>query len=53
MFCWFVLFNCVIHADLIKAITMKDNKGDTALHLAVRKNQVDLAKQLVGLDANL
>ncbi|GLJ05937.1 hypothetical protein SUGI_0028620 [Cryptomeria japonica] len=39
--------------DLIKTIRTTDKKGDTALHLAVRKNNVDLVKRLVDLDASL
>ncbi|GLJ05932.1 hypothetical protein SUGI_0028480 [Cryptomeria japonica] len=39
-------------SDLIKTLRKPDKKGDTALHLAVRKQNVDLVKQLVDLDAS-
>ncbi|GLJ05936.1 hypothetical protein SUGI_0028600 [Cryptomeria japonica] len=40
-------------SEFIDIITKRDKKGDTALHVAVRKNRLDLVKQLVQLGASL
>ncbi|GLJ05948.1 hypothetical protein SUGI_0028910 [Cryptomeria japonica] len=41
------------YTDLINILEKEDEKGETALHIAVRQNRLDLVKQLVVLDENL